>query len=271
VFHAIAVRNTAKYARAVVRPPDGVRHDWRIVADLTARLLAHRDGAVGRLAGAALRAGVRRKRPRDLLALALRFGPRARSGVSLAALEAQPHGMDLGPLEPRLPGILRTPGQRVQLVPDVMVAELARLEARLGGGAARANGTLLLINRRDLRSNNSWMHNVRRLVKGGDRCTVLLHPEDAARRGIREGQRVRVTSRVGAIELVAEITADVMPGVASIPHGWGHDVPGVKMRIASVLGGASVNDISDDAMIDPVSGCAALSGIPISIEILAGS
>jgi len=268
VFHTLAVRNTAKYAPAVLAPPAGVRDGWRIVAGLAERLLAHR-GLAGRAAAAALGVAARRRTPRDLLALGLRLGPQRRVVRSLAALEERPHGIDLGPLEPRLPGILRTPGRRIRLAPDEMVAELRRLEARLAAettnGARGADGELLLINRRDLRSNNSWMHNLRRLVKGGHRCTVLLHPTDAARRGIRDGQRVRITSRVGAIELDAELTTDVMPGVACIPHGWGHDLPGVRQRIASTLGGASVNDLTDDTLLDPVSGGGVLTGFPIRI------
>src|SRR4030095_11784179 len=143
-------------------------------------------------------------------------------------LEDNPHGIDLGPLEPSLPGRLMTPGKRIQLAPELLVRDLARVESELLASPRARNGELLLVGRRDLRSNNSWMHNSLRLVKGPERCTLLMHPDDADRRSLLSDQRVRVSSRVGTVELKLEVTDEMMPGVVSIPHGWGHDRPGIQ-------------------------------------------
>jgi anaerobic selenocysteine-containing dehydrogenase len=159
-----------------------------------------------------------------------------------------------------------------------LCSDLERLRSKFSlhdglaaGDAGHDRSALLLIGRRDLRSNNSWMHNSGRLVKGEERCTLLMHPEDARQRGVADGERVRVTSRVGSITLAVELTTDIMPGVVSLPHGWGHAREGVQMRTAQRHPGVSVNDITDETAIDALSGTAAFNGLPVTVEPLAPS
>jgi anaerobic selenocysteine-containing dehydrogenase len=131
---------------------------------------------------------------------------------------------------------------------------------------APAAGILQLIGRRQLRNNNSWMHNSERLTSGAERCTLLMHPDDASARGLVKGQRVRVTSRVGSVMVSLEITDAIMPGVVSLPHGWGHDRPGMRLRVATAHPGASVNDLTDEALVDALAGTASFSGVPVSVD-----
>lgn len=209
--------------------------------------------------------------PERLLDVLLRAGPYGAglatapdAGLSLDALLAAPHGIDLGPLRPRLPEVLRTPSGRIELAPAAIVADLPRLEAVLG----QAPPALVLVGRRHLRSNNSWLHNVHALVKGAARCTLQVHPDDAARAGVADGARARVTSATGSIDVVVEVTPTLRPGVASLPHGWGHDYPGVRMGVASAHAGVNTNVLTDGAGVDAVSGTAVLNGIPIEIAPL---
>jgi anaerobic selenocysteine-containing dehydrogenase len=182
--------------------------------------------------------------------------------LSLDELEANPHGVDLGPLEPRLPEVLRTPSGMIELAPQACIDDVARLRAALG---RETNGAMVLVGRRDLRSNNSWMHNVNVLVKGKARCTVHVHPDDAARLGLQAGRDVRVRSDAGDIVLPAEITDAVMRGVVSIPHGWGHHAPQVRMTTAARNAGANSNVLARRDLIDPLSGNAVLNGIPVEL------
>ena len=198
--------------------------------------------------------------PERLLDLLLRAGP---YDLTLDDLVAAPHGVDLGPLQPRLPEPLRTESGLIELAPELVVADVARLEAALDETAAAG---LLLVGRRHLRSNNSWMHNLPRLVRGPERCTVQVHPDDAARLGLADGAPARVRSRVGAIELPVEVTDEVMAGVVSVPHGWGHAVPGVGWSRAAGVGGANSNTLTDELAVDPLSGTAILNGIPVEVE-----
>ena len=183
-------------------------------------------------------------------------------------VKAAPHGLDLGPLEPNLDRMLRTEGKRVRLAPPVMVEEAGRLEELAAArDAARRDGfDLTLVGRRSLRSNNSWMHNSKRLMKGADRCTAMLHPEEAARRGLVDGQPVRVASTVGAIEVPLQLSEEMRPGVVSIPHGFGHRREGVGWRTAASHGGASVNDITDPSIVDRLTGNAAYNDVPVRVE-----
>jgi anaerobic selenocysteine-containing dehydrogenase len=178
------------------------------------------------------------------------------------------HGVDLGPLQPQLPGALRTKGKRLRIAPAPFVAEAAKLEELEAARAESLVGDfdLILIGRRQLRSNNSWLHNSPRLMKGADRCTALLHPEDAAARGVAEGDRVRVTSAVGAIEVPVEISDEMRPGVVSIPHGFGHTRTGVGWTRAAAKAGASVNDITDPSVVDRLTGNAAFNAVPVMVE-----
>jgi len=158
-----------------------------------------------------------------------------------------------------------TPDHRIQLAPDVLVRDLARVESELLSTPRAGNGELLLIGRRDLRSNNSWMHNSQRLVKGPERCTLLMHPDDARARGLAPGQTVQVRSRVGSVPVRLELTDAVMPGVVSLPHGWGHGRPGVQLRVAASHPGVSLNDLTDDQAVDALLGTAAFSGTPVHV------
>lgn len=183
-------------------------------------------------------------------------------GLSLAVLEANPHGVDLGPLEPRIPEVLRTATGKIELAPEPIVADVERLRASL---ARRRNGELVLIGRRQLRSNNSWMHNLPTLAGGANRCTVQINPADAERLGIEDGKLARVASVSGEVEVPAEITDEVMRGVVSIPHGWGHAVDGVQASVASANGGVNSNVLAPADLIDPLSGNAVLNGIPVTV------
>ncbi|MEV5570455.1 molybdopterin oxidoreductase family protein [Spirillospora sp. NPDC052269] len=205
------------------------------------------------------------------LDMMLRLGPYGEGfgadpdGLTLARLrDEHPHGVDLGPLKPRLDEVLCTASGRVELCPPAFAADIDRLAAALD--APRPD--LVLIGRRQLRSNNSWLHNVPELLGGSNTCTLHLNPADAERLGIAEGARVRVTSRTGAVEAVASPTDTVMPGVVSLPHGWGHDLPGTRTRVAAARPGVNVNAITDDRLIDPLSGNAAFNGVPVTLTPL---
>jgi anaerobic selenocysteine-containing dehydrogenase len=215
--------------------------------------------------------GMRRLGPRRMLDLLLRFGPHGRGvagkkGLSLARLEAEPHGVDLGPLEPRLPEVLATADQRIALAPAAFVADVARLEAQLELKVEAPDGELLLIGRRQLRSNNSWMHNSQRLVKGPEACTLLMHPDDARARGLSDGDRVQVRSRVGEVAVPLALSGDIAVGVVSLPHGWGHGADGVALRVAQSRAGASINDLTDELRLDALSGNASFSGLPVTVR-----
>jgi anaerobic selenocysteine-containing dehydrogenase len=156
----------------------------------------------------------------------------------------------------------------IELAPEPLVADTARLEAALDERGENGNGhhSFVLVGRRDLRSNNSWMHNLNVLVKGKPRCTLHLHPEDAARLGLADGALAHVQSRTGAVSIPVEVTDGIMPGVVSIPHGWGHDVDGVQLSIAgTVAAGVNTNLLADETLFDPLSGNAVLNGIPVSV------
>ena len=188
------------------------------------------------------------------------FSPRA-SSLSLKQLKAQPHGLDLGPLERMLPERLFTPEKRIRLSPPDFLAALADFVARPAAEAPRGQGRkLLVIGRRHVRSNNSWMHNSHRLVKGKDRCTVIIHPDDAGALGLKDGDAIRLRSQVGEITLPAQLSEDIMPGVVSVPHGWGHGRDGTRLGIAAQHAGASLNDLTSDRDLDPANGVAVLNG-----------
>lgn len=252
-----SVRNVAKYSPAVFARGDDQRHDWEICAGLAARMYAPK--VLRRLAARAVAA----LPPERLLDLGLRAGPH---GLSLAKLRAAPHGLDLGALEPRLPGRLQHADRRIRLVPAVYEQDLPRLRARLDEAAPDG---LVLIGRRQLRSNNSWMHNSLRLVKGKPRCTLMIHPDDAAARGLGAGDRVRLASRTGAITVAIELTDELMRGVVSLPHGWGHHRAGTRLGVASAHAGESANDVTDEARLDALTGTAALFGVPVTLERVA--
>jgi anaerobic selenocysteine-containing dehydrogenase len=255
-FYALAVRNAARYAKPLRPPPPGVRGDFQVLLDLALAVRRQGGGRPGWALGAWLRAA-RMLGERRLLDLLLRFGPHR---LSLRKLEQTPHGIDLGPLRPQLPA--RLGGRRLRLAPDVFLRDLDRLASVLTKPAT--NG-LVLIGRRALRSNNSWMHNSLRLVKGPPGCVLLMHPEDAAVRGLKKGESARVQSRVGSVEVPVDLTGDVMPGVVSLPHGWGHVRDGAALSVAAAHAGASLNDLTDEQSVDALSGNAAFNGVPVTV------
>jgi anaerobic selenocysteine-containing dehydrogenase len=200
-----------------------------------------------------------RRGPQRMLDFLLRVGP---YGLTMDELERNPHGVDLGPHRPRLPEMLRTPSGKIELAPEPIVADVERLRSAL---ERERNGGMVLIGRRQLRSNNSWMHNLPALVKGKDRCTLHIHPDDAKRLGLDDGGRALVSSAAGRLVAPVELTDAIMPGVVSIPHGWGHDRPGVRLTVASEHAGVNSNLLADESQVDPLSGNAVLNGIPVEV------
>lgn len=253
-FNLLAVRNVTRFNRAILAKPEGALHDWEIFVGL-ARAFAER---------AALELNPTLP-PAQMIDLALRKGPRGEAspwGLSLQALDAYPHGLDLGPLQPNLAARLRTPGQVVQAAPQVLLDDLQRLARQV----PMAHDQLLLIGRRHVRSNNSWMHNFHRLVKGKPRHQLLMHPQDLQQRQLEDGQWVRVRSRTGSLEVQVLASDEVMPGVVSLPHGYGHGRQGVRLQIAHAQPGVSANDLTDELLRDALSGNAALNGVPVQVE-----
>ena len=183
-------------------------------------------------------------------------------GVTLDSLIASPHGVDFGALVPRLPDGLRTASGMVELAPEPILADLPRMAARVD----RPIDGYVLIGRRDLRSNNSWMHNLEILVKGKPRCTLQVHPDDADSLGLTDGGDAVVRSRVGEVTIPVETTGGIARGVVSIPHGWGHDRPGARLGVAARYAGVNSNLLADDHLIDELSGTAVLNGIPVTVS-----
>ncbi|RSN10079.1 molybdopterin-binding oxidoreductase [Streptomyces sp. WAC 05977] len=216
-------------------------------------------GETARRTGVDLALAEGRTGPERMIDLMLRGGP---YGLSLADLEAAPHGIDLGALKPRLPEALATASGEVELAPEAITKDVPRLRAELD---KTPDGGLLLIGRRHLSSNNSWMHNLTPLVRGGNRCTVQVHPDDASRLGLTDGGLAAVTSRAGKLEAPVEVTADVRPGVVSMPHGWGHDLDGTRTKVAAAHAGVNSNLVADETLLDVPSGNAVLNGIPVEV------
>jgi anaerobic selenocysteine-containing dehydrogenase len=290
----LALRNVARYTPPVLPLDPGMLDEWEVLcrlAQVAAAGPTADDPAViddelvrsmaagsvsdpsspvqGRDADELIAALGERRGPERLLDLMLRTGPYGDGfganpgGLSLDALLASPHGIDLGPLQPRLPDLLRTPSGMVELAPERLVADVARLRAAL---ATRSNGGLVLIGRRHLRSNNSWMHNLPVLVKGKPRCTLLVHPDDAARLGLVDGGPAEVASTAGTVTIPVEVTDGIRPGVVSIPHGWGHALPGVRLEVAGRYAGVNTNVLAEGDRFDPLSGTAVLNGIPVTVR-----
>ena len=268
VFHLLAVRNTAKFSPALFQPDGETRDDWEILFELQTRM--EHQGVFGRVKRKLVKRFIG---PERILDLGLRFGPYGAKlnpfskGLTLRKLKQAPHGIDLGPLSSCLPGRLRTSDKCIELAPEVLVKDIERVKEKLFDNASRhSNGDLLLIGRRQLRSNNSWMHNSQRLVKGKPQCTILMHPTDAAQRHLSQGQNVSVRSRVGGVVVPIEVSEEMMPGVVSIPHGWGHDRLGIQLEVAQQHAGESINDVTDNLTIDALCGTAAFNGTWVEVE-----
>ncbi|WP_405062527.1 molybdopterin-dependent oxidoreductase [Kribbella sp. NBC_01505] len=254
IFHQFAVRNTARWNDAVLAKPPSARHDWEIFRDLGIALVRRTPLSRKRiLAEARLRLA-----PRRIVDAGLRIGPYK---LSLRKLRKSPGGIDLGPLQPAMPNALFHKNKRINLDQPMILADIARLDAL----QTTADGELLLIGRRHLRSNNSWMHNSARLVKGKPRHHLLMHPTDLADRSLTAGQLVTITSAAGSLAVEVASSNDMMPGVVSLPHGFGHSRPGVHLAVASQLPGISLNDLTDSALTDPISGTAAVNGVPVKV------
>ncbi len=263
VFNILAIRNVGRYSKPVLKAAKGALHEWQILSGLHRRL--DRGGL-----GAQLRRMIlSRLSPRRLVNFGLRKGPYGSllpgRGLSLARLESSVHGIDFGPLRPCIERRLQTASQKIELAPRPLVQDLERLRHELESNQDVRDSRLILIGRRHLRSNNSWMHNYRRLMGGKGRCTLLMHSQDARRIGLESGQRVEVSSRVGKVIVALEVTDDMMPGVVSLPHGWGHNRPGIRLSIAQQHPGVSINDLTDELQVDPLTGNAAFSGVPVRV------
>lgn len=293
-LYNFAVRNVAHYSKPVVEPRPDELPEWEVLTRLAAvasglgadgfeavddmvisglvqsAVGAEHSNVAGRDAGEVLEMLSQRRGPERVLDFMIRTGPYgdgfgAEPGrLTLDVLEASPHGVDLGPLQQRVPEMLRTPSGKIELAPRELVRDARRLERSMERLAEP--GTMVLVGRRDLRSNNSWMHNLEVLVKGKERCTLHVHPDDAARLGVRHRDVARVTSRTGAVEVLVELTDAVMRGVVSMPHGWGHDRDGADLGVAGEYAGVNSNLLGDGQLIDPLSGNAVLNGIPVRVE-----
>jgi anaerobic selenocysteine-containing dehydrogenase len=288
-----AVRNAGNYSPAIFPAADGRPAEWEILLELAAitagqkarevdvpmlddfyfggivGLTAARPGSA--IAGrdpAEIVAATPGRGPERLLDFTIRTGPwgegygRNPEGLTLDSFRSRPHGIDMGALEPRLREVLTTPSGKIEIAPDYITADVARLRDRL----ARRDEGLVLVSRRHLRSNNSWMHNVEKLVAGRERCTLLVHPEDAARLGLDPRGRARIRSASGAIEAPVEVSDEMMPGVVCLPHGWGHDRAGTRLEVASRHAGVNNNLLAPGDLVDVPSGNAIVNGIPVEVS-----
>lgn len=283
-----AINSIANYSPPVFEPEDPDRpEEWEILIRLTGLctgtpaedvdVAAIDDGFFDYMAftkgldGAAIRSRYDRGGPERILDLTLRTGPfgdrygENPDGVTLDKLKAQPNGINFGPMVPQVPEILGTADHKIRLAPQYLLDDIPRLAERLD----RAPDELVLVSRRHLRSNNSWLHNVGPLMKGKDRCTLLMHADDATKRGVETGDAVTITSAGGQIEAPVEVTGEIMPGVVSMPHGWGHGKPGTRMAIANDSPGVNSNILSPPTFIDEPSGNGALNGIPVTVTPVA--
>ncbi len=255
-FHINAMRNTSRHSEAVFPKPEGSLHDWEIFSELGRRVALGLGQEPQQVAP-----------PHELIDFGLQMGPYGEHQgseyqLTLQKLRDKPSGIDLGPLQPQLPQRLQTHNKIIACDTPQPLADLARLWTEF---STADTGSLKLIGRRHVRSNNSWMHNYHRLIKGRNRCTLMMHPDDMQLRDIRDGDAVRVSSRTGELLVPVEACSDIMPGVVSLPHGYGHNREGTRMTIATANAGVSCNDITDELAIDELSGNAAVNGVPVSV------
>ncbi len=251
-FHALAIRNTAKYSEALFPKSAGAKYDWEIYQEL-AHAFANTETEGGEFTP---------EPPEVKLNLGLMYGKYA---LTLDQLKENPHGIDLGALQSCLPERLLTADKKIHLAPDLLVQDLERVQLAMDKKPT-PQYPLFLIGRRHLRDNNSWMHNSARLVRGRNRCTLMIHPEDAHALGIDNQQVVKISSRVGSVEIAAELTDTMMRGVVSMPHGYGHARAGVQLDIANQHAGVSVNDLTDEFVLDELTGNAAFSNVVVRVE-----
>lgn len=276
VFHNFAVRNYATYAEAVVEVNDDQLTDWQIYLSLAERL----DKLNGK--STAHYQTLWQKQPKGVVDDLLKSGQYGASAnananadgkgdnkeghnLSLDKLKAHPHGIDLGPLQSALPHAIFHEDKKINLDFDYFMPDIARVKTHFFDKKRNEN-QIVLIGRRHIKTNNSWLHNSPRMVKGNNRCTLQLHPVDADNYGVNEGDMVKVTSRVGNVLVEAEITDSIMPGVVSIPHGWGHNKKGIKLGVASQFPGVNTNILTDEMQVDTLSGNGVLNGVPVTLE-----
>ena len=281
VFHNFAVRNFATYSEAAVEIDEDQLTDWQIYLSLAERLDALNGKNTAHYAALwdkqpkgvvddLLKAGLYGGKPRSADEEAFAYSNFAADesqvrGLSLEALKAHPHGIDLGPLQPSLPEALFHEDKKIHFDFDYFMSDLDRVN-KYFFDVENQEKSMVLIGRRHIKTNNSWLHNSPRMVKGNNRCTLQLHPDDAKAHGIEDGDKVSVKSRVGQLTVEAEITDAIMPSVVSIPHGWGHNKKGIKLSVASQTPGVNTNILTDDLQVDELSGNAVLNGVPVELE-----
>lgn len=287
-FPQFSWRNHARYSAPVFAAPEDQPAEWETLLKLAA--IVQGQGAqtpareiddryfaedakklFGDKAQAVIDATEGLRGPDRLLEVALRAGPygdqfgRKPDGLNLAKVRAAPDGIDLGELTPRMPEVLRTPSGRIELAPPTLLQDLQRAAQTI----AQRVPAMVIVGRRDVRSNNSWMHNLPILAKGPMRCTALVHPADAKRLGLADGALARISNQGRSIEAQVQVSEEMMPGVVSLPHGWGHGLPGTRMALAAERPGANLNTLLDENWRDPLSGNAVLSGVPVELQAIA--
>ena len=243
-FHVLAIRNTAKYSPQLFAKTEGAKYDWEIFQELRNLLFGENQAILP---------------PEVKLDLGLKFGPYP---LSMDVLKQNPHGIDLGPLKPIAENRIQ---QKINLCPNVLAKDLSRLQEAKHEFFVPNSKQFWLIGRRHLRDNNSWMHNSEKLMKGKNRCTLLINPADSESLGLNEHEIAVIKSRVGQVEIPIEISSDIMSGVVSIPHGYGHHRIGTKQEIAKQYAGVSINDLSDEKVIDKLTGNSAFSAVRVEI------
>lgn len=270
VYNILAVRNLARFVEPLFQPGENTMSDWDIMQGLTTR--------IAKIKGDEKLAAGSKLTPEQIIDMGIRNGPYGESyteynsgepvkhdrGLRVTVLKEYPHGLDLGPMKPNFPNYLFTEDKKIRVTPNILLQDLQRLYDNTVNSGDEI--PMMLIGRRDLRTNNSWMHNSQRLVKGKDRCAMMINPEDASRLGLADKGRARIISRVGELEIEVSITEDIMPGVVCLPHGWGHDREGIGLRVAETNPGISVNDITDDQAVDGLSGNAVFNAIPVEVK-----
>lgn len=272
IFNLLSVHNVAKFSEPLFPHEPGTLSDWDIMNGLIGRLDQLKTGNEPKPQTMTLK---------QMLDYALKAGPYGEGfdeyqgdevvkhhadGISLEKLKEFPNGLNLGPLQPCLPEFLFTEDKKIHTMPEPFIQDLERLKTF--AKELQSQSELNLIGRRDLRTNNSWMHNSQRLVKGKDRCGLFMHPMDAEKHNLTDGSKAKIASRVGELSVVIEVTDTVMPGVVCLPHGWGHDLEGVELRVAKTNPGINTNDLTDDRLVDELSGNAVFNGIPVKVEAL---
>ena len=294
-FTQLAIQNHASYSKPVFAKPDDRPYEWETLLRLVGMIngmganadIAAVDDFVtsmavsreiqletspihGREADEIMAALAPRRGVERMIDFMVRTGPYGEGfgsdpdGLTLDKLEDNPHGISYGALKSRIPEVLRTPSGKIELAPEAVVSDMPRLWEKF---KEESNG-LVLVGRRHLRSNNSWLHNSERLVKGKSRCTLMMHPDDADAAGVVAGELAEISSRVGSLHVPVEITEDMMPGVVSIPHGWGHDLDGVQLEVARAHAGVNSNVLTDEKALDIPSGNAIMNGIPVEVKAI---